>query len=166
MSNFYLNQLKLNSDFDKSALLLWVFHVDKKAPHAGISFNEKYFSSKVNGKDVDFPVDSLISIINSKKIAVLIFELKDIVLKISLNSMFSEEYTRIQHGDSCLTPIIKAMGKTDQSYILDDLIHELNEEQNIINVFGLNLPEGFQSIPTYDFEFVQKRLAVLRENGK
>jgi hypothetical protein len=58
------------------------------------------------------------------------------------------------------------MGKTDQSYILDDLIHELNEEQNIINVFGLNLPEGFQSIPTYDFEFVQKRLAELRVNGK
>ena len=45
MSNFYLNQLKLNSDFDKSALLLWVFHVDKKAPHAGISFNEKYLNT-------------------------------------------------------------------------------------------------------------------------
>jgi len=166
MSDLDLNKIKIDVDFNKSALLLWVFHVDKKAPHAGISFDKKYFSSKVNGKDVDFPVDSLISIINSKKISVLIFELKDKVLKINLNYLFSQGYVRIKEGDSCLTPIIKAMGKTDQSYILDDLIHELNEEQNIINVFGLNLPEGFQSIPSYDFEFVQKRLAQLRTDGK
>ncbi len=166
MSSFYLNDLKLLIDFDKSSLLLWVFHVDKKAPHAGISLNEKYYSSKVNGKDVDFPLDSLISIINNKKIAILVFELKKLVLKANLHTLFSEGYPRIQQGDSCLTPIIQAMGKTDKNYILDDLINELAQEQNILNVFGLNLPEDFQSIPPYDFEFVQKRLAVLRENGK
>ena len=33
MSSFYLNDLKILIDIDKSSLLLWVFHVDKKAPH-------------------------------------------------------------------------------------------------------------------------------------
>lgn len=166
MSNFYLNQLKTITDLDKSALLLWVFHVDKKAPHAGISLNNKYFSSKVNGKDVDFPVDSLLSIITTKKISVLIFQLNKEVLKVSLDKLFSEEYTRIKLGDSCLTPIIKVMGKTDKNYILDDLLKELKHEQHILNVFGLNLPEGFTSIPSYDFDFVQKRLEELRRDGK
>lgn len=166
MSNFYSQTPRSFDEINSSSLLLWVFHVDKKAPHAGISYGEKYYSSKVNGKDVDFPLDALISIVNSKKIPVLVFELQTNILKKNLDDLFSEGYSKIQKGDSCLTPILHALGKTDQNYILEDLINGLESEQNIVSVFGSNLPEDFKCIPKYDFEYVQKRLEELRVNGK
>lgn len=160
LSSVYKATIKELKCVDFNSLCLWILHADKIPPHIGISNNGLYFSLKVSGKDERVSVNALISTINKKKIPTLCYELVD--LKPELKSIFSKYNVAIAEEITCLAPIKDALECQSVSKV-SELIEQLEINDKIKMVGGINLPEGFEGIPSYDIEEIHARLKALKD---
>ncbi len=150
----------VTTPIDKQHALLWVWHADKIAPHIGLSVNGSYFSLKANGTDVNLPIDSIIELIHKKKIPTLCVELE---INLNVSDVESEflKYTKtIPHEITCLEPIKRVVDMVEASQ-LGELLEMLKGKNQLKQVFGFYLPDGFDHIRAYTLKDVHQRLADL-----
>ena len=140
---------------------LWVIHADKIPPHIGISVNNYYFSLKVNGKDVKYAISKLLNVLNSKLIPCLVIELTTEFTLDLINMVYSHYSNKIIKNQTCLTPILELF-KQNNSLIIHELLADLYSKDCLKAVFGLNLPEDFVSIPTYNKTIVDQHIFELQ----
>ncbi|MES2799712.1 MAG: hypothetical protein V4638_06825 [Bacteroidota bacterium] len=142
-------------------IYLWIWHADKIPPHIGCSVNGSYFSLKVNGLDLNFPVDKALGIIKYKSIPSLLIQTTIISSETELSDVFLASKNDINLGLSCLSPVRNAVGAPDSMQKIKDLIDYLHQNAEIKHIFGLNLKDSFVDIPEYSIVDIQQRLAYL-----
>ncbi|MDC3253057.1 hypothetical protein OAU25_02270 [Crocinitomicaceae bacterium] len=148
--------------FDPEEPMLWVLHADKIPPHLGVSSKNSYFSLKYNGKDEFLPVDSVIKLLKQKKIKTLLFVLRDAISAQEIELNFST-FTRTETGrTTCLNPI-KTLLNCPNVQTLKELLAELDDNEQIESVRGLNIDQTFQGIIDYSIQDIHNRLKVLED---
>lgn len=149
---------------DASKNLLWIWHATKIPPHIGVSSDGHYFSLKVSGKDVDLNVENIISLVQSKSIAMICVELKHDFSPDDLNRIFDGYSAASSNASTCLSPI-KDILKIPIVKQLSELLQKLEENNTLGEIFGMNLPLGYDRIPKYSSVEIQQRLIKL-ENAQ
>lgn len=144
-------------------LYIWIWHADKIPPHIGCSINNNYFSLKVNGLDFNFPVQTALRTMASKNIPSLLLETSIQVDENLVAATFEKCKDAIHEGQSCLYPIKQVLNFGDEIEKVKDLIHRLEENDEINHIFGFNLKDDFNGIPEYSVEDISKRLNFLRD---
>ena len=110
MSNWLLDKLANPSlEVNENSLMIWVLHADKKPPHIGISIEAKFFSLKINGKDEDFPISSLIHLIHKKRIPTLRIQISRDENYEEIKRIFSNYGSKIKTPETCLSPITELL---------------------------------------------------------
>jgi len=149
--------------FESDSVYLWVLHADKVPPHIGVSSEGSYFSLKSNGKDQNLPISSVRSIVERKGIKTLLFKLDCNVSAKDIEEQFSLYTKTITNQVTCLNPLRNILNFSD-ARILKDLLAELNNEQLIQSVVGINIDDSFKGIQDYKIEDIHHRLRKL-DNG-
>lgn len=144
------------------ALCLWVIHADKIPPHIGISFEGQFYSLKANGKDEGVKNDSLVSILNNKKIKTLIYVLNNLE-QLDLAKVYEKYSSTIPGSVTCLHPIKEILNIPGADKI-HDMIDVLSSKGSIRKCLGLNLGENFSGIKEYDLAAIHERLLKLKED--
>ena len=148
--------------FDENRYFLWVIHADKIPPHIGWSSGYHFYSLKANGKDVQLPVDRLISVLEKKKIATLLYEVKsDFVLE-KPEIVFEKYDSTVPDEITCLQPLKEILGDNDATWI-KELLQNLDLRDALGNCYGWQLPENYMGIPEYRQEDIHKRLSLLAD---
>ena len=75
-------------DINFNHSILWVINNDKKPPHIGLSFNNKYFSLKANGLDLGLQTNSVLNFLNTKNTPFILIQLIENSDKRDLFSVF------------------------------------------------------------------------------
>lgn len=149
---------------DASKNLIWIWHATKIPPHIGVSSYGHYFSLKVSGKDVDLNVENIISLAKSKSIAMICVELKHDFYAFDLSRVFDAYYIAASDASTCLSPIKDLLELPDVQQ-LSELLQKLEENNTLGEIFGMNLPSGYDRIPEYSSLEIQQRLIKL-ENAQ
>ena len=152
------------NEWDDQSCLLWVWHADKIPPHLGISVEGQYFSLKANGKDEGIKLSSVLSVLNKKRIKTVCFRLTCDIKLDDLIQEFSKFTTTIPDEISCLEPIQNLLHIKAASQ-LNDLLIALDENQQIEETIGFNLPRDFKSFKRYTIDDVHARLKLLAKNN-
>ncbi|MES2589489.1 MAG: hypothetical protein V4622_10965 [Bacteroidota bacterium] len=143
-------------------LYIWVIHVNKIPPHIGISIDGKFYSLKVNGKDVGVDFELIYKIIQKKQIQTLFVEI-DSNKNSNIESVF-EKYKSLNNSNTtCLSPIIEFLHEDENIKILVELLVNLDKKNQIKSFFGLNLGTDFEGIPVYSLDDVQNRILKLKD---
>src|SRR5690606_34955017 len=132
------------NEWDDQSCLLWVWHADKIPPHLGISVKGQYFSLKANGKDEGIQLASVLSVLNKKRIKTVCFRLTSNITLEDLKLEFAKFTTTIPNKISCLEPIQNLLHIKAASQ-LNDLLIALDQNKQIEETIGFNLPEDFRS---------------------
>lgn len=161
MSSFKFSEIQFSKDYNfQTKTYLWVWHANKIPPHIGISSQDAYFSLKVSGKDVGLPCDRTLNRVLAKNISLVLIELKDVKSISEIQSVYENYHSAVPTISTCLTPIIEILGGDDVNQ-LSELLHKLAENNTLGSVFGINLPEGYESLPDYSPSDIQYRLKNL-----
>lgn len=140
------------------ALCLWIWHADKVPPHVGLSFQGKYYSLKVKGKDWQVPVYRVVEAIDKKNIPSLCLVISHAAHD---PSILFEGYQRAEAGKiTCLYPIREYFELPEVSQ-LSELLAHLTEVKKIQRIFGFHLPENYSGIPSYGLQHIHARLEQL-----
>lgn len=143
-------------DFSKS--IIWVFHADKIPPHIGFSTKNTFFSLKVSGKDEQLNAESVLELIQRKKIPALFIQLST---NIQLNEL-KDVYIPFEHAISgsvtCLTPIRNLLERPEANQ-LSDLLNQMTDDIEIIA--GSHLPDNYNSLPSYSIEEIYSYIQEL-----
>lgn len=163
MSPFSLDNFQvIDSQKVEKGIFLWISHADKIPPHIGISSNGNYFSLKVKGKD-DTSCETILRTIHLKKVPCLILQLDDTSFDSKRFLTVKNEYTTInQEVKTCLIPILDLFQIKEKAFILYDFLTYLQEKNQIIGYFTLNLPANFKGIKKYSLEDVTIHLDKLK----
>lgn len=144
-------------------IYLWILHADKIPPHIGISVNGSYFSLKYNGKDENIPVQSVLRLLEKKRIPSIIQEMKmDFTLE-QLQSIYKSFMCAETSKASCLSPIVKLIYNQQLDLILPELLTRLSQEERLGKQFLLHLNPNFAAEFTYNREDIQRRLTLLHD---
>jgi hypothetical protein len=163
MSNWLLDKLASTpSEIKEDQLTIWVLHADKKPPHIGISIESKFFSLKINGKDENLPIASLIQLIHKKQIPTLRIQLNLDETFVNVGSVFSNYGSKIKTPETCLSPITELLLPTYKDLILIELLDELKEKNQIETISSFYLPEDYRGIPEYTRETIKNRLHAIQ----
>ena len=148
------------ASLDTDKVQLWVWHADKIPPHIGFSVNSNYFSLKANGRDVNVPVDSIIELIDKKKIPTLAIQLYINIANDVVETEFLKYTKTIPQQITCLEPIKEILGSTRASQ-LSELLAILSDRNQLQQVVGFHLPKDFKQISSYTLEDIHRRLSDL-----
>jgi hypothetical protein len=148
-----------------TGVYLLIIHADKIPPHLGIMIDGKFYSQKVNGKDLGVDYKKLLKIIQKKNIPTLFYALNSVSKK-SIKTVFEYIPSEIKNKQTCLNPINRALTEGEDFQIVSELISYLEENNQVEEVYGLNLPNSFVAIPSYSREDVEKRIAFLRDDKR
>lgn len=152
-----------NQEYLKGTFL-WVIHADKIPPHIGISIDGFYFSLKVSGKDESVSINSLVSVVRSKKIPTLAIEIIDNSFQlIDFQNVFMNYNRAESNMSSCLTPISKLYFPEEDDMILSELLNSIQIKHALGRIFGINLNSSFEGIPTYGHLEITNRLIKLED---
>ena len=162
MSN-YTDRIEKQTHFPdlENGVFIVCLHVDKIPPHVGLLVDGRYFSLKVHSSDFDVLFSSVETIVQRKGIPTLIVEIQPSISLDQVKSVFSTYGSTILPNDSCMTPLL-GMLRMPQTYLLDEVLSDLEQSGQIKNVYGVNLPDPFNGIPFYNNEQVQQRINQLR----
>jgi hypothetical protein len=145
-----------------SGIHLWIIHTDKTPPHIGFSIDNHYFSLKANGKDNGISIDSILQIIQKKKIAT-------VFVKLNCDVTFQETKLAFDAFDiakglnsSCLVPIRNVLKAPNSISKLSELLHFLETQNMIYSVFGLHLSNDYKGIKSYTTTEIQQRIEKLK----
>ncbi len=145
----------------ENGLFLGIWYPQQKSPHIGISSEGKYFSLLIDGKQEMFPVQKLISASFRKKSSLLLIQLHNSISALELSSAFSD-YTNCEIDKiSCSVPMLKLYGIEKKEGFLFDLLDKLQILGCLERFYKMNLPEGFDGIPSYRDEVVEQNLQSL-----
>lgn len=139
---------------------LWIFHADKIPPHIGISTENHFFSIKSRGRDFGIATSYVFALIERKSVCSLFVELSDLNLK-EVQEVF-RKYTAIPEGSSCLEPINKVIDPVNNFSSVGELLNSLTEKKELLNVYGIHLPEDYEGIPAYGKREIEERIKFLR----
>jgi hypothetical protein len=149
----------------KHGFYLWIWHADKIPPHIGCSIDGFYFSLKVNGKDEGLSTDSILKVLNSKRIPTLVIKIQKTINLSEVIRVFSCVKTAESNGSSCLSPLKEILNAPNSISQLSELLKYLQNKNAFNFVFGLNLKDDYKGIPVYGMEEIKDRLLKL-ENAK
>jgi hypothetical protein len=145
-----------------SGIHLWIIHADKTPPHIGFSIDNHYFSLKANGKDNGISIDSILQIIQKKKIGT-------VLVKLNCDLTFQETKLAFDAFDSakglnssCLVPIRNVLKAPNSISKLSELLHFLETQNMIYSVFGLHLSNDYKGIKSYTTTEIQQRIEKLK----
>lgn len=147
--------------FLQNGFFLWVWHADKIPPHIGCSADGLYFSLKVNGKDSALKTNKIFSLIDSKKIPTLFIKIKREIRSRELFETFDHFLMAESGKTTCLSPITELLSCNSTVFQLSELLKHLEEMNQLEAVFGLNLADGYSSLPAYTKEDIENRLRKL-----
>jgi hypothetical protein len=159
---FDFNQFNIDpisdSHFLKKGNFIWLIHANKTPPHIGISNHGRYYSLKMDGKDHDSDVDVVFELLKKKKIVTLWVEINSELDATQVDSTFSNYTSCAENNCSCLSPIQKIYSHSKSKAVIFDLLEELNEKNDIKQIFGLNIPPDFKGLEPYEYSAVVNRL--------
>ncbi len=149
--------------FDDQSLYLVVWYAQKIPPHIGCVFQQAYYSKKVKGVDFAIPFKKTIQLIESKKIPTLLIQINHTITQAELESHFLDYKTNPQPLVSCLAPLKSIFHQAENTEIqqLAHLLEFLKKNNQLSQIFSLNLIHKSFALPTYGAEEIQKRLAQL-----
>jgi RNase H-fold protein (predicted Holliday junction resolvase) len=142
---------------------LWILHADKIPPHIGISVNNTYFSLKAKGKDEAIAIQSILQVIDKKKISTILVQLKVDLKKEDLNKEYANFERAFGLETSCLVPIKNCLEAPKSIQKLSDLLHFLQEQHLLLSVFGLHLTNEYKGIKSYSIDEIQQRIEKLND---
>jgi hypothetical protein len=149
----------------QNGFFLWIWYADKIPPHIGCSIDGAYFNLKVNGKEMSLKSEKILPLIETKKIPTLFIKVKTTIRLSDLLDVYSH-YQKAETGKStCLSPITELFACSSVIFQLSELLKHLASEDKLETVFGLNLADGYSSLPAYTTEDIENRLRKL-ENVK
>ncbi len=159
--SYTFNNIKDIHAANLSRTFLWILYADKTPPHIGISVQGYFFSLKTEGKDENIPLELLQNVVLKKKITSVAVQLS---VKVSLTEiqLLFKNYSSIREGESCLTPILQALGKGSSLSTVSELLKDLEDQDQIKAFFGLNLYPRFKGLNTYSSKDIQQRIQTLR----
>lgn len=161
MYSFQFTEIEFSNDYDFTQnTYLWVWHANKIPPHIGISTQDAYFSLKVSGKDVGLPCDRTLNRVLAKNSSLLLIEVKVDICISDIKSAYKNYHSAVPLVSTCLTPIAEILELNDVNQ-LSGLLHKLSKNNTLGKVFGINLPEGYKSLPEYSPNDIQLRLKNL-----
>lgn len=163
MFDFVFKDLDFSPRIDSfSGIHLWVIHADKTPPHIGFSIDNHYFSLKANGKDNGISTDSILQIIQKKKIGT-------VLVKLNSDTTFQETKLAFEKFDSakglnssCLVPIRNVLKAPNSISKLSELLFFLETQHMIYSVFGLHLSNDYKGIKSYSTIEIQQRIEKLK----
>jgi hypothetical protein len=145
-----------------SGIHLWIIHADKTPPHIGFSIDNHYFSLKANGKDNGISTDSILQIIQKKKIGT-------VFVKLNCDLIFQEKKLAFDAFDSakglnssCLVPIRNVLKAPNSISKLSELLYFLETQNMIYSIFGLHLSNDYKGIKSYTTTEIQQRIEKLK----
>ncbi|MGB0933632.1 MAG: hypothetical protein ACPGU5_05080 [Lishizhenia sp.] len=141
--------------------LIWILHADKIPPHIGISVDGYFFSLKTEGKDENIPFSLLVSFLRRREITAVAISLNQ-SLDLKDTQCLFEKLDKIPQSESCLSPILTLLSKSDSIPTVSELLKELEQEQQIKAIFGLNLGSEFKGLRAYSDKDIQERINKLR----
>jgi hypothetical protein len=154
-----MKKLKAIDSYDHQKTTLWVIHANKIPPHLGISFESKFFSLKVNGKDLGLNTETLISLFKRKGTSVLLIEIED-KPELPLPIVFENYAYASSNGSTCLDPVSAALN-IKGCRTVHELLSQLEVKAKVLNYFGINLPTDFSGVPFYTRSAIVDRLKKL-----
>jgi hypothetical protein len=163
MFDFIFKDLDFTSRIDSSSgINLWVIHADKIPPHIGFSIDNQYFSLKANGKDNGISTDSILQIIQKKKIGTVFVKLNFALTFEEIKSAFDEFESAKGLNSSCLVPIRNVLKAPNSISKLSELLYFLESQNMIYSVFGLHLNNDYKGIKSYTTTEIQQRIEKLK----
>jgi hypothetical protein len=162
MPQFQIKQIKSFQECEpKHGIYLWIINILNSPPHVGISFNENYFSLKMNGID-DFNIEKVLKIIKKKQIPCVLVKLSENEAYFQRLLSVKNIFDRVKLGvTTCLTPIIQILLNNKLEILLPELLENLTNKQQIESFFGLNLPPNYSGLIAYEKVEVLKHLEKL-----
>ena len=157
-SYLFDNSLCKIEDVNFKQAVLWVINNEKKPPHIGFSFNDKYFSLKANGLDLGLDTNSVLNFLNTKNTPFVLVQIVNYNNKNDLFSLFESFKLNGSIDQTCLSPILKILNLEDQSLLLPDLLNLLREKNKISNVACFNQQSNLVGIVKYSKEDIIKRI--------
>lgn len=164
MSSFTFDTIKTGVPMDISnGNYLWIWYANKIPPHIGVSIQGNYFSLKVNGKDVELPVDKPLMVIERKTIATIWVELTSELKLKHCKEIFSNYSTAQLQGATCLSPL-KDLLEDQDSTQLSEFLNNISCKYDL-KYNGIHLPSDYKELPLYSQQEIQNRLEFL-ENAQ
>jgi hypothetical protein len=163
MFNFIFKDVDFSPRIDSfSGIHLWIIHADKTPPHIGFSIDNHYFSLKANGKDNGISIDSILQIIQKKKIGTVLVKLNCDVTFQETKLAFDVFDSAKCLNSSCLVPIRNVLKAPNSISKLSELLHFLETQNMIYSVFGLHLSNDYKGIKSYTTTEIQQRIEKLK----
>jgi len=163
MFDFIFKDLDFSTRIDSfSGIHLWIIHADKTPPHIGFSIDNHYFSLKANGKDNGISIDSILQIIQKKKIGTVLVKLNCDVTFQETKLAFDAFDSAKGLNSSCLVPIRNVLKAPNSISKLSELLHFLETQNMIYYVFGLHLSDDYKGIKSYTTTEIQQRIEKLK----
>jgi hypothetical protein len=142
---------------------LWILHADKIPPHIGISVDGHYFSLKAKGKDEAIAIQSMLQVVEKKKISTVLIQLKSNLTFEQVRIEYSNFERALGLETSCLVPIKNCLNAPQTIQKLSDLLQFLQEENRLLSVFGLHLTNENKGIKSYTIDEIQQRIEKLND---
>jgi hypothetical protein len=138
-------------------------HADKIPPHIGISVDGHYFSLKAKGKDEAIAIQSMLQVIEKKKISTVLIQLKSNLTFEQVRFEYSKFERALGLETSCLVPIKNCLNAPQTIQKLSNLLQFLQEENRLLSVFGLHLTNEYKGIKSYTIDEIQQRIEKLND---
>lgn len=149
--------------FLNGSVYIWVIHANKIPPHIGVSHGDAFFSLKANGKDEGLPLQRILPILKSKRIATLFFEVRPDEARAQLDTVF-HRFDKTHVGTTtCLEPLKEIFGVPNATKVME-LLEVLEQRGVLVSQSGWLLPDSFDGIQDYSNEAIHARLKSLEND--
>ncbi len=164
MFDFIFDSIQFHEKIEQlNGVHLWILHADKIPPHIGISVDEHFFSLKAKGKDESVSIQSMLQVIDKKKISTVLIQLKSNLTFEQVRIEYSKFERAFDLETSCLVPIKNCLNAPISIQKLSELLHFLQDEDQLLSVFGLHLINEYKGIKSYTIDEIQQRIEKLND---
>ncbi|MBU2018357.1 MAG: hypothetical protein KJ941_01815 [Bacteroidetes bacterium] len=160
-----LNQ-EFSLDFLKSKMVLWIWNPHQKPPHIGLSIDKKYFSLRFNKLEHSVEIEHVTKKVTRSQIPLILIELNLTRSEKFIENTFSKYKSCYENECSCLLPILQSLKVEEEKFLLRDLLKLLQERNNIVRKFSINLPHHWSDIPVYSSQDVQENWKNIYKNAE
>lgn len=174
----YQHTFRVTKDVTELLKGTWLvlLHANRIPPHVGLMINGNYNSLTIKERELNVKAEALLKTIAQKKIEALFF-------KIVKHPVFSEDYqlqilqehlqkfTAVKQNEAtCLSPLKLFFEefyaiRNNPKVLLYDFIEELNENEYLVDIVGLNVntEDLLFTFKTYSQDQLQERIKIERE---
>lgn len=145
--------------FNKDEVFIWVWNADKIPPHLGLSCGKQYFSLTFKGVD-EYSTPAMIRKIKRSEIPGLFIQVETTIGQDTRKTF--DLFERAKPGIStCLSPIKTVLGIDESVKQLAELLLIIKQDLRLKDVYGVFLPNDYQSLPVYNWNDIVSRIEVL-----